>query len=220
MSHAVSVVLLLFCLFWIDAADAQRAPPKPPSWSLSVSEGRLTADINRIPLRVVLEELARQVPLRLWLSEGARDHSVTAQFRALPLDAALQRLLDGFSYAIVYDHAPPGQGSAAERPIVELLVLEKAPVPRSAGSSAAAVVSNAGQGQDTMLGTTPEWTAALRHPDQRVRLDALQRWAVQGAATPLNPLMHALVDPDESVRAKAQELVEQVWATKADSGVR
>ena len=66
-----------------------------------------------------------------------------------------------------------------------------------------------------LLDTPPEWTAALQHPDKDVRREALQQWAGQGAATPLDPLTHALVDPDESVRAKAQELVEQVWLAKA-----
>lgn len=73
-----------------------------------------------------------------------------------------------------------------------------------------------GQGQAAaLLDVPPEWTAALKHPDKEVRQTALQQWAAQGAATPLAPLTHALVDPDESVRAKAQELVEQVWLAKA-----
>lgn len=66
-----------------------------------------------------------------------------------------------------------------------------------------------------LLGTPPEWAAALQHADKDVRRDALQRWAGQGMATPLDPLTLALVDPDEFVRAKAQELVEQVWLAKA-----
>ena len=72
-----------------------------------------------------------------------------------------------------------------------------------------------GQAQAALLDTPPEWTAALQHPDKEVRREALQQWAGQGAATPLDPLTHALVDPDESVRTKAQELVEQVWLAKA-----
>ena len=68
-----------------------------------------------------------------------------------------------------------------------------------------------------MLDTPPEWTAALQHPDTEVRREALQHWAAQGAATPLDPLTHALVDPDESVRSRAQELIEQVWLAKAQA---
>jgi len=97
MAHAVSVVLLLLSLFWTDAADAQRAPRHAPLWSLSVGEGQVTAEINRIPLRLVLEELARQVPLRLSLSEQWRDDPVTAHFRALPLNEALRGFLRAVS---------------------------------------------------------------------------------------------------------------------------
>ena len=59
MAHRVSVVLLLFSLFWIDAADAQRAPRDQRSWLLSVNHGQMTADIDLIPLRLVLQELGR-----------------------------------------------------------------------------------------------------------------------------------------------------------------
>lgn len=201
LSNVELAVLLLLSLFCIDPAGAQAAPRNPPAWVLSVHGDQLTANLNRIPLRLVLEELARQAPLRLSVSEGLRDHPVTANFRALPLDEALERLLAGLSYAVVYAPALSGAGSAATRQIVELMVLEKAPT----------VTSNTGTG----IETTPELTATLEDPDKQVRLEALQRWAEQGAATPLNPLTQALVDADESVRAKAQELVERVWAAKA-----
>lgn len=70
MSNAVSVVLLLVGLSWIDPASAQPAPRDFPAWFLSVREGQLTANIDRIPLRLVLEELARQAPLRVSMSGG------------------------------------------------------------------------------------------------------------------------------------------------------
>jgi hypothetical protein len=64
---------------------------------------------------------------------------------------------------------------------------------------------------------TPEWTRILHHPDTPVRLETLQQWAAQGAAIPMDPLTEALVDPEKSVRARAQELVERAWAAKARS---
>jgi hypothetical protein len=225
MSNAVSVVLLLVGLFWIDPAGAQRAPRDSPSGFLSVREGQLTADINRIPLRLVLEELARQVPLRLSVSGEWREHLVTAHFRALALDEAVARLLVGIPYGILYAPTPYTVGPAAARQIGELMVFETTPAARVAGNSEAPTVTSntglgRGQGQETTLDTTPEWTVALAHPDKKVRLEALQGWAAQGAATPLDPLTRALVDPDESVRARAQELVERVWAAKAEAGAR
>jgi hypothetical protein len=48
----------------------------------------------------------------------------------------------------------------------------------------------------------------LHDPDPNFRLRALEAWARQPAAS-LDPITSALVDPDESVRARAQELLEQ-----------
>lgn len=116
-------------------------------------------------------------------------------------------------------------------PMGDLMVVDTAPATQDSRSREAAdPASNLGvrppQGPDqgqgqaqaaALLDTPPEWTAALQHPDKEVRRQALQQWAGQGAATPLDPLTHALVDPDESVRARAQELVEQVWLAKAEA---
>jgi hypothetical protein len=87
----------------------------------------MTADFDRIPLRLVLEELARQLPLRMSLSEAWHDHPVTAHFRGLPLDEALARLLTGLPYGlIIYDPAPSATHSPATKQVVELLVSGKA----------------------------------------------------------------------------------------------
>jgi HEAT repeat protein len=61
---------------------------------------------------------------------------------------------------------------------------------------------------------------ALQHREPAVRIEALENWAAQGAETPLDPLTHALVDEDESVRARAQALVERVWAARAQAAAR
>jgi len=52
---------------------------------------------------------------------------------------------------------------------------------------------------------------AYGSPDPRIRIRALEVWA-QHPGEDLNPLTYALVDPDESVRARAQELLEAVLA--------
>jgi hypothetical protein len=54
----------------------------------------------------------------------------------------------------------------------------------------------------------PAWLDELLHsPDPNVRIQALDAWARQPTAS-LNPVTYALVDPDESVRARAQEVLE------------
>jgi hypothetical protein len=54
---------------------------------------------------------------------------------------------------------------------------------------------------------------AYNSPDPRVRIHVLETWA-QHSGEDLNLLTYALVDPDESVRARAQELLEEVLARR------
>jgi HEAT repeat protein len=54
---------------------------------------------------------------------------------------------------------------------------------------------------------------ALNSPDPRVRIRALETWA-QHPGDKLDPVTYALVDPDESVRTRAQELLEAVLARR------
>ena len=63
---------------------------------------------------------------------------------------------------------------------------------------------------------TPDdaWLAAARgDPDPNVRLHALEAWA-QHPDESLDPATYALVDSDETVRTRAQELVEEQLARR------
>jgi hypothetical protein len=56
---------------------------------------------------------------------------------------------------------------------------------------------------------SPVWLDAAREdPDPRVRLHAIETWAIKPGKS-LDPVTYALVDPDETVRARAQELFEE-----------
>jgi hypothetical protein len=60
----------------------------------------------------------------------------------------------------------------------------------------------------------PAWlTAARDNPDPSVRAQALETWAQRPGAT-LDPFTYALVDGNESVRARAQELLEEELARR------
>jgi len=69
---------------------------------------------------------------------------------------------------------------------------------------------------ERMQTQTPDdaWLAAAREdPDPNVRLHALGTWA-QHPGESLDPVTYALVDPDETVRARAQELFEEALARR------
>jgi len=60
----------------------------------------------------------------------------------------------------------------------------------------------------------PPWLAELfNSPNPNVRIQGLDAWARRPGAS-LDPVTYALVDPDESVRARAQELFEQELARR------
>lgn len=57
----------------------------------------------------------------------------------------------------------------------------------------------------------------LNSPDVRVRLQALETWALSVPPGALDPLILPFEDPDERVRARAQQLIEQDWTRKAEA---
>ncbi len=60
----------------------------------------------------------------------------------------------------------------------------------------------------------PEWlTEAQNDPDPRIRLNAIEAWA-RNPTESLDPITYSLVDPDESVRARAQKLLEDRLARR------
>ena len=64
----------------------------------------------------------------------------------------------------------------------------------------------------------PQWIAqALASPEVPVRLRALDLWAQQGPEAPLDPLVVALDDKDDDVRAKAMALIERQWAVAQEA---
>ena len=59
----------------------------------------------------------------------------------------------------------------------------------------------------------PAWMAtALNAPDVSARLQALETWAQQPRTGSVEPLLRAVDDPDEQVRAKAFALLDDDWA--------
>lgn len=91
------------------------------------------------------------------------------------------------SVPLASNHEPASAGQEAPSPLPEYLVL-------------------------------PEWIArALDAPEIPVRLRALDMWAQQGAKASLDPLVVALDDEDEDVRAKAMAIIERHWAVEPEA---
>jgi hypothetical protein len=63
----------------------------------------------------------------------------------------------------------------------------------------------------------PTQAEGLGSPDPQVRITALEQWAQHREGDSVDPLSHALVDPDEQVRARAQALWEEALARQAEA---
>lgn len=179
------------------AAGAEGGPLAPAPWVVVVHGDRLTVQLDRVPLRLVLAEIARQAGLRVAGSETAGDGLVSARFRALPLAEGIQRLLGAQPHVLASARAPAAPGAPARWRLSEIILLSNAQPP--AGDQPAG---------------DPEGSA-LADPDPQVRLGALEHWVRHHQGEAGDPLTYALVDPDERVRARAQELWEHVLATQA-----
>ena len=126
------------------------------------------------------------------------------------LAAALTLQGCGKVSTVSLDHqaSPPGarttmpeRPAAAAEPNRRSKTGERSPVPTASSLLNAA--------EDPRL-----WMEQLLHaPDPNVRIQGLDAWARQPGAS-LDPATYALVDPDESVRARAQEVLERELARR------
>jgi hypothetical protein len=156
---------------------------------------RLTVQLDRVPLSLVLAEVARQAGLRVSRSEAVAGVLVSASFRGLPLDEGLERLLRAQPHVLAYDPVPATPESPASWRVSEILVFAMAQPPAAdqpAGDSAVPVLAD---------------------PDPQVRIQALEAWVQQRQGDSVDTLTYALVDPEEQVRVRAQELWERLLAT-------
>lgn len=75
-------------------------------------------------------------------------------------------------------------------------------------SAAKASIASVAPDSESTQASPPPWLAELLNdPDPQVRLQALDAWKRHPGET-LDAVTYALVDPDESVRDRAQELLE------------
>jgi hypothetical protein len=191
--------------------NAQVTPKTPPSWFLSVQDGRLTVNIDQAPLGDVLAELARQANFRVSLAESTGKQVISRAFRALPLHEGIDRLLMGHPHAVLYEEPSPSLEPSSVKKIREIVVLSDAGAPPSqltARPPTREADVKSGKDVDAMARVS----AALQDPDPAVRLKGLEDWAQHPGGYSIEPLTQALVDPDEAVRARAQQLFDHALA--------
>ncbi|MFQ5918136.1 MAG: HEAT repeat domain-containing protein [Candidatus Binatia bacterium] len=71
---------------------------------IKVADGVLTAEARGSPLQEVLEAITRKCGIRIFLA-APTEETVTVEFRNLPIDEGLRRILEGRSFVFLYSRA-------------------------------------------------------------------------------------------------------------------
>lgn len=193
----------------IACACAEPGSLSRPGIEIVVLGERLSGRIERVPLRDVLAELHRLTGIRGEFIDTADEGTVSESFNDAPLFDALLRLLNGRSFVMVYAPAPGADGSAAHARAFHLLILPRAVAARPQSPALAPPVPAS---PEPMTNDTVAHTVARPAPADRAPSSGAEH-----AASALDAFTHAMVDPDESVRARAQERFEQALATETQS---
>jgi hypothetical protein len=97
-------------------------------------------------------------------------------------------------------------------------VAPKVPAPQAASTADRRVSDEQTNATQAQRDAWTQWYVMAREsPEVTVRLQALEQWAQQpqGSSDSLDPVTYALVDEDDTVRARAQTLYEQQLVREA-----
>ena len=94
------VLTLTFCPM---GAWGHQSLPQPSSgWSLTLKDGRLSAHIQQIPLRIVMEKFKEISQISTVINHTSANVFVTADFEEVPLETGLKRLLKGHPFTLTF----------------------------------------------------------------------------------------------------------------------
>ena len=130
------------------------------SISIQRQGDRLTAQVSRTPLRLVLIELRRQAGIHGQLLDPADEDMVSESFRDTPLPEAIARLLNGRSFVIYRDG--PTRDEATDATRLQLVILPR--------THAAAPIARPSDEQDST--SIDDLAQAMVDPDEKTRIRA------------------------------------------------
>jgi hypothetical protein len=146
---------------------------------IEYANGQLTVDVVEMPLQTVLREVGKQTGARIQ-AHDLESTKVTDEFTALPLDAAIRRLVAARNYTVIYTSEPGADGRQAGRRLKEVQVFGepaagRGPAPPAAPKSAR-VRPAAGGKPEARAGTapTPRTERAAAKPARQARPGAVQ----------------------------------------------
>jgi len=188
-------VLLLAAPAFSAESNAQPVAPRGAGPSVSFRAGRLTVEANDQMLGDVLAEIKKKSGIKFHVRKALPTDAISASFRDVPVETAIQRLL-GRDFDLVWFYTAPKSGRGAPQP-TEVWVVGR-------GDRAGGRVADAGKGP-VRRQPKPGDSA-----DLKARLEAIEDLADEDAAKALPPLFSALSDKDARIRAAAAEALGEV----------
>lgn len=199
-----------------DVRDEAAAESSAFTDHVDVRDGRLTVRVRDMPLATLLQVIARKSAFRVVTALSMRD-LVSADFRDVPLEEGLRRLLKHQNLILVFERAAPtGQASASDLPARLAAVLawpkgERRPL--EGDDLQAGVSGEADAGRDGTPDMHRLVKEALQATEPDDRQEAVTALGHSGLAEAAGPLMAALQDADAAVRNEAVEALKRLLSS-------
>ncbi|MBI3597716.1 MAG: hypothetical protein HY203_11265 [Nitrospirae bacterium] len=177
-------------LSWASAAEG--------ALHIAAQADRLSVKTSDAPLDKVLEEIARQTGVRVYGESRITPKRITAEFDDLTIQAALERILNGYNYAFVFSGNQGGDPFSRPR-LTEVWLFSRGETMASGPKGAEKVsegVHMSGEGGNS--------------PDPSIRPQVAESMSESHDQTIIPALLNLLQDPDSLVQALAQEMLERL----------
>jgi hypothetical protein len=113
---------ILAMLLAMVAVNPARSQTIPRGRLVSIQDNRLSATLDRVPLRDALAALAHEAPFKISVKGEVEAGPVSITLHDVELEQGLRRLLRGTSHAMTYAPASSAPASPGKLRIVELTV--------------------------------------------------------------------------------------------------
>ena len=115
-------IVWLAVLLAAAAVGPARGNARPGGRLVSIQDNRLSATLDRVPLRDVLSALAHEAPFKISITGEVETEPISISLHDVELEQGLRRLLRGISYAMTYAPASSASASPDKPRLVELTV--------------------------------------------------------------------------------------------------
>jgi len=161
---------------------------------IAVKSGRLTLQVEKLPLEAVLNEISQQSGIAiLFQGQSLLQETLTLQLQDIPIEEGLAIMLKDYDTFFFYGRVPLSQNrTATPKPLLKTIW-----------------VYPGGQGEG-MAPVPPEFWASsseiekgLSHPEPAQRAHAVETLVARKGEGALNMVRSALSDPEDQVRERA-----------------